>query len=130
MSVLRKITRHDEKGMTLVEIMVAMIILGIAISWLAPLMIIAMRSNRVGGDMTEATIMAQDKLEELRSSSYASMLANPAGQDTTGRIVRSWTITEEEEQDDLLRIVIDMNWLDDSGQEHEIQFVSLRARAQ
>ncbi len=122
--------RSDKRGMSLVEIMVAMIILGIALSWLAPLVIIAMRGTKRGGDLTQATTQAQDKLEEFRSMSYASMLASPTGQDTLRGVARSWTVTEETDQPGLARILIDLSWYDDAGDEHQVQFVSLRARAQ
>ena len=59
-----------QRGLTLVEIMVALIVLAIALSWLAPLIIIAMRATRRGADLTEATTAAQDKLEEFRNKSY------------------------------------------------------------
>lgn len=124
------ILRTGQRGMTLVEIMVAMIILAIALCWLAPLIIISMRGTRRGGNLTQATTLAQDKLEEFRSTSYAAMLAHPTGQDTVGGVVRSWTVTEEPDQDGLARIVVDLSWRDDAGKEHQAQFVSLRARAQ
>lgn len=130
MNKLWPMMARGQRGMTLVEIMVAMIILAIALSWLAPLIIIAMQGTRRGGDLTQATTLAQDKLEELRSMSYASMLANPTGQDTVGNMVRSWTITEGVGQEGLVDIQVDLSWPDDAGGEHQIQFVSMRARAQ
>jgi prepilin-type N-terminal cleavage/methylation domain-containing protein len=116
-------------GMTLVEIMVALIILAIALSWLAPLIIIAMRGTRRGADLTEATTAAQDKLEEFRNRSYTYLLNNPTGQDTLSAVVRSWTITEESGHDGLLHIALDLSWQDEEGDAHQIQFVTLQARA-
>jgi prepilin-type N-terminal cleavage/methylation domain-containing protein len=121
--------KPDQKGLTLVEIMVAMIILAIALAWLAPLLVLAMRGNRFGGDLTVASTLAQDKIEELRNVSYSGLLANPAGQDTLGKMVRSWTITEEPGQDGLARIEIIVSWQDDKGKAHQAQFATLQARA-
>ncbi len=129
MKILLPNRRLDQRGMTLVEIMVAMIILALALAWLAPLLVIAMRGNRFGGDLTEATTLAQDKLEEFRNMSYSSMLADPVGQDTVGAAVRSWTITEEEDQDGLANIEVNISWQDDKGQDHQVQLVTLLARA-
>jgi prepilin-type N-terminal cleavage/methylation domain-containing protein len=119
----------DHRGMTLVEIMVAMVLLAIALAWLAPLLVVSMRSNRLGADLTRATTVAQDKLEEFRNKSFASLLSNPIGQDTVGTIVRDWTITQEPDQSGLLRIVLLLNWQDDDGQDHQISFTTLQARA-
>jgi type IV pilus assembly protein PilV len=116
-------------GMTLVEVMVAMIILAIALAWLAPVLIVSMRGNRVGADVTVATTLAQDKLEELRNESFAALVADSTGQDTVGTVVRSWTITPEEGQDGLARIEMTVSWQDDKGKDHQIQFATMQARA-
>ena len=118
------------KGVTLVEVMVAMVLLAIALAWMAPQIIIAMRGNRFGGDMTQVITLAMDKMEEFRGQSYASLLASPTGQDTVRNVARSWTITEEVGQEGLARIVIDLSWQDDAGKDHQIQFVSMQTRAQ
>jgi type IV pilus assembly protein PilV len=126
---MHRIYAWNQKGLTLVEIMVAMIILAIALAWLAPLLVIAMRGNRFGGDLTEASTLAQDKIEELRNVSYSTLLANPAGQDTVGRMVRSWTITEDIYQDGLVSIEVILSWQDDKGKDHQVQFSTMQARA-
>jgi prepilin-type N-terminal cleavage/methylation domain-containing protein len=120
---------RDDKGMTLVEIMVAMIILAIALAWLAPMLVTAMRGNRLGGDLTTASTLAQDKIEELRNVSYSSLLSHPAGQDTVGKMIRNWNIAEELGQDGLARITITVSWQDDKGEDHQAQFETMQARA-
>lgn len=119
----------NRAGMTLVEVMVALIILAVALSWLAPLIIIAMRGTRRGGDLTEATTAAQDKLEEFRNRSYTYLLNNPTGQDTLGGVIRSWNVIEEPGHVGLLRIALDLSWQDEEGDAHQIEFVTLQARA-
>jgi len=119
----------DQRGMTLVEIMVAMILLAIALAWLAPLMVVSLRSNRLGADLTRATTLAQDKFEEFKNKSHNYLLSNPSGQDTVGTLVRSWTITEEAGQSDLLRIALTLDWLDQDGGDHQVAFTTLQARA-
>jgi type II secretory pathway pseudopilin PulG len=116
--------------MSLVELMVAMILLAIALAWLAPQLIIAMRGSRFGGDMTQAVTLAMDKMEEFRGTSYTALLASPTGQDTVNNVARSWSITEEAAQSGLARIVIDLSWQDDRGKDHQVQFVTMQTRAQ
>jgi type II secretory pathway pseudopilin PulG len=115
--------------MSLVEIMVAMIILAIALTWLAPLLIVAMRGTRRGGDLTQAVTLAQDKLEDFRNKSYTYLLAHPTGQDTLHDVVRSWTVAEEAGHQGLLLITLDVSWLDEEGEDHQMQFVTKQARA-
>ena len=119
----------NQRGMTLVEIMVAMILLAIALAWLAPLMVVSLRGNRLGADLTRAATLAQDKFEELKNRSHSLLLSNPSGQDTVGTLVRSWTIAEEDGHADLLRIVLTLDWVDQEGGDHQVTFTTLQARA-
>jgi len=119
----------DQRGMTLVEIMVAMILLAIALAWLAPLVVVSIRSNRLGADLTRASVSAQDKFEEFKNKSFNYLLVNSSGQDTVGTQIRSWTITEEPGQVDLLRIVMTLDWVDQDGGDHQVSFTTLQARS-
>ena len=54
-----------ETGMTLVEVLVAMTILGMALLSLAPLFSGAVRTNASSNQLTNANTLAREKLEEL-----------------------------------------------------------------
>jgi prepilin-type N-terminal cleavage/methylation domain-containing protein len=57
----------SEKGFTLIEILIAMVILGIAFMGLANLQISCINGNSNSCCLTKAVILAQDKMEELKS---------------------------------------------------------------
>jgi len=54
------------KGFSLIEVLVALVILSISLLALAGLMVTTTRNNASGGHLTEAATLAQDKLERLR----------------------------------------------------------------
>lgn len=54
-------------GFSLVEVLVATGLLMTAVASLAPLFVMATRANTAAGDMTTATILAAQKVEELRA---------------------------------------------------------------
>jgi len=58
--------RNRQQGYSLVEVMVAILILTIGLLALAKMQTQAVASNSFGNQLTEATFLAQDKLEELR----------------------------------------------------------------
>jgi prepilin-type N-terminal cleavage/methylation domain-containing protein len=63
--VLSESTRRREAGMTLIEVLVAATVLGIALLALAPLFTTAVRSNASANQLTSSITLAREKLEEL-----------------------------------------------------------------
>jgi prepilin-type N-terminal cleavage/methylation domain-containing protein len=62
------------QGFTLIEILIALIILSISLLALASLMVVATKNNSFGAHMTEAVTFAQDKLEEFRAIRWETSL--------------------------------------------------------
>jgi len=71
--------KHHQQGYSLVEVMVAILILTIGLLALAKMQTQAVASNSFGSQLTQATFLAQDKLEELRllNECYLAVLAKP-----------------------------------------------------
>ena len=63
-----------EAGFTLVEVVMTMVVLSVGIMSLAPLMMAVVRGNRFAQDMTQATALAEDRIEEtLHNPVYADI---------------------------------------------------------
>lgn len=58
-------------GFTLIEVVIAMAIISIGMLGTSMLTMQVMKSNRASRQMATATILAQDRLEEIRSFGYA-----------------------------------------------------------
>jgi len=58
--------KHRQSGFSMVEVMVAILLLTVGLLALAKMQTQAVASNNFGNQLTEATFLAQDKLEELR----------------------------------------------------------------
>ena len=56
---------NKEKGFTLIETLIAMVILAIALLGIAQMQLSAMRGNRSSYDMTEASAIASDFIEQM-----------------------------------------------------------------
>ena len=87
----QKRTVFTEKGFTLLEILIAISIFAIGVLAVASMQISAIRGNRLGNEVTQATFLAQDKLEELKNSSDIASV--PDSNDQQGIFTRSWQIT-------------------------------------
>jgi type IV pilus assembly protein PilV len=71
------------KGFTLIEILVAIVILSISLLALAALMATTTQNTSFGGHITEAATFAQDQLEQLRVTSWNNI--NNGWLDSSGR---------------------------------------------
>jgi type II secretory pathway pseudopilin PulG len=66
--------RRGEEGFTLIESLIAMVILITGIAAIANLMVIAGSSNAVGSHTTAAAMVASQQMELLKSATYPSLI--------------------------------------------------------
>jgi prepilin-type N-terminal cleavage/methylation domain-containing protein len=110
------VTFRTSNGFSLVEILVALVILSIALLALAGLMATTTRNNAAGGHLTEAATFAQDTLERLRVSPLTSiptgvMIQNSCVGSTGVLYTGSWTAVANSGST-LDTITITVNWVD------------------
>jgi type IV pilus assembly protein PilV len=80
----------DNKGFTLVEVLIAMLLLVVALLGLASVATSVINGNGLSKEVTTATTLAQDKIEELKKVHYQSL---SDGSDTSSIYTRTWTVT-------------------------------------
>jgi type II secretory pathway pseudopilin PulG len=67
--------RNAEAGFTLVEALIAIVILVFGLIAVTNLMLVAASSNSVANQGTAATVSASDRMEKLRNMSFAALAA-------------------------------------------------------
>jgi type IV pilus assembly protein PilV len=67
-----------EEGFTLIEIMIALVVMSIGLTALAAVQISAIRGNAFSKRMTTAVSIADGKMEQIKNSSYASIISEPS----------------------------------------------------
>ncbi len=67
--------RKGASGMTLVEVLMALFLIGIGVLAAAPMFIYAMQGNAVGADLGTVGAVAVERMELLRSSNYGVLTA-------------------------------------------------------
>lgn len=80
----RKRTR-GEGGFTLLEVLIALVVLCVGIVGAAGLAVTTVQGNDAANKVTRATILAKDKIEEVRTAGYAAADAQ-AGTEAYGSI--------------------------------------------
>jgi type IV pilus modification protein PilV len=111
-------------GFSLIEVLIALVILSIALLGMASLMSSATKYNASGGRLTEATTLAQDKLEILRITPWIKIGngVDPVIAGSTGtNYSRSWLVASN--ADDTLKTVnLTVGWND--GVDHSVTILS------
>jgi len=114
-------------GFSLLELLVALVILSVSLLALAGLMTTTTKNNAQGGHLTEAATLAQDKLEELRARPDSIPL-NRTSMDnqisSTGmQYTRRWTGTQNGTNPNLTEVEIIITWSDTIN--HSLRFFTL-----
>ena len=115
-----------ERGATLLEVLIAVVVLSIGILGLTGMQIAAIRGNVFGIEITQAAIVAQDKIEELTNMTFAAMAG---GNDTATKagvdFARTWTVTAAGNMSTIQVVVV---WTDKSGDARTVTLTTLRAK--
>lgn len=101
---------REKKGFTLIEVMIALVLLAVGMLAFAGLEIIAIRNTTFSKDYGKANIYAQQKIEEIKAMNWLSVTN---GTDTleSDRYTRTWTVTT---QGDMKTVSVTVSWLDPS----------------
>ena len=62
----------NDKGFTLIEVLIAMAILSVGLLGTAALITGIIKGNQISNRLTIATTLAQDKMEEIKGDSYSN----------------------------------------------------------
>lgn len=104
------------KGFTLLEVMIALVILAVGLLGLASLQIMAIKGNSYGQQMTVASTMAQNQLEQLRRATGGLTNGNDAVTDQNGiTYTRSWTVTPNSPQSGASTVLVTISWTGPTG---------------
>ena len=87
--------RQPERGFTMIEVMIAMLLTAIAIIGILALFISQTKAGGFSRHATEATALCEDKLEQLRTQisgagSGTDATIDPSGITTSGLYKREW----------------------------------------
>lgn len=80
MNLMNMFNTRENSGFTLMEVLVAMLILSVGLLGMAALITGIINSNKLSNRISTATVLAQDKMEEVRQVGYSGM---PASDTTT-----------------------------------------------
>ena len=118
-----------EKGFTLIEVAAGLIILAVGLLGIAAMQVTSTKGGYFSNNLTQATILAQDKLEYFKNLSYSdSELMN--GEHNEGTIsgtifLRVYNVLEDA-GNSIKTITVSVQWTDRGN--HSISFSTIRSK--
>ncbi len=104
------------EGFTLIEVMIALVILAVGILALGTMQIVSIRTNAFSSEMTYSTMLAQQRMEILRNLAYNDTDLNSGHHDELPTIIgdkgASYTVTWDVDTSvaDMKTITVDITW--------------------
>ena len=112
--------KYNDRGISLLEVLIGMIILACGILGMAPMVVLSMEGNNISRDVTMASNLAKEKMEYFEG--LATLPAMPFEEKETDlagnytRAVRLWDNTVDTlVPPDLCQLEITIAWTDQAG---------------
>ena len=115
---MKKMLKNQD-GVTLLEVLVAMILTSFALMMLLNMAMIALDGNDWSNKTTMATQALQEKLEQIRGQGVA---ISQSGSDSVGDLLRSWTVSSAGSH--LRRVDVTVTWTDIKSETHTDQLTT------
>jgi type IV pilus assembly protein PilV len=104
-----KMMLHDSKGFSIVEVLIALSVFMIGILAVGSMTINSINENASARKITEATNLAEQRLERIMALSYDSIIDDEI---VDGAYTISWDVTEDAVVVGTKSVVVTVKWLD------------------
>ena len=114
--------QRNQKGFTLLEFLIAVMILSVAMLGMATLTGAMISYNKEAFDNTRAVALAQGKMEQLKNIPYGSL----TGSNDTPQspYTRTWTVDDDTPGTDMKTLTVTVTW-DWKGDSKEVEYTSI-----
>ena len=120
--------RRNKKGFSLIEVLIGLVILSIGLLAIGGMQIISIKGGFFSNNVTKATVLAQNKLEELKRLDYSDAHLSGGEHDkgviSNSIFARMYTV--EDTSSTLKTITVAVQWAE--GDNHNISLSSMRAK--
>ncbi len=118
-----------QNGFTLIEVLIGLVLLAIGLLAIAGMQITSVRGNFFSKNLSEASVLGQDRLEELRNRSYGHAELT-VGNHNDGTIpgtifTRDYNVSIVPNTT-MLSIVVNVRWRDST--DHAVSFTTVRSQ--
>jgi prepilin-type N-terminal cleavage/methylation domain-containing protein len=120
---------RGQRGFTVIEVLIALLVLLIGMAGILSLQLTSVQATAFSRHATEATLLAEDKMEELRAVPAATLVSDNdqvdarGVPDPQGYYIRDWEV----EPGASLTITVKVRWNEEGADPYSITLQTLRA---
>lgn len=123
----------NQKGMTLLEVMIAMLIMAFGVLGLAPMIVVSMYGNSYSNQVTIADAIAMDRFEEIKTWYHISPLPYSETVNNVQRIFTRQTQIDDNTTDGSIpagvyRIQLTISWTDQEEVARSVSYFTYKAK--
>lgn len=115
----------NKKGFTLIEVLVGLVILAIGLLAIAGMQLTSVKGNFFSSNLTQASVLAQDRLEILRNLPWADVNTFSEGTIPNTIFTREYTVNLVPGTT-MKEIMVTVRWRDDT--DHSVSFSTVRSQ--
>ncbi len=114
--ILQGLSVKRSEGFTLLEVMIALVIMAVGLLGLAALQLVAVKSNAFSSEMTYATMLAQQHAESLKNLPYTDGNLTAGSHTAMGsskgvQYTVTWSVTDNVPVTDMKSVHVTVQWL-------------------
>ncbi len=120
-----------EAGFSFIDVMLALVILTFGVLGLADLQVIASSGNKASQGLTTAAALGQAKLEAIKNTLYANIVAEAATPVTAAdgsTYTRTVTVATDSPVVNTKTVTVTITWLDSANKAHAVPMATIIAQ--
>ena len=126
-------SNHNNNGFTLIEVLIAIVILSVGLLGMASLTVGIIKGNQFSNQLTTATTLAQDKMEDLRrikETGFSNVVAETKAVCLSpyDQYKREVLVTDDSPATNMKTVIVKAYWGGASKEDHNVELKTIFAQ--